>query len=74
MTNLVTGGAGFLGTHLVTELLARGEPVRVLERPGAVVDHLPLDKIELVFSDIRDSATVQRATAGCTRTSAPACC
>jgi dihydroflavonol-4-reductase len=65
MKNLVTGGAGFLGTHLVTELLARGEPVRVLERPGAVVDHLPLDKIELVFSDIRDSATVQRATTGC---------
>ena len=50
MKNLVTGGAGFLGTHLVIRTTREGRPVRVLERPGAVVDHLPLDKIELWFS------------------------
>lgn len=50
---LVTGGAGFIGRHLVDCLLARGDTVRVLERPAASVDHLPLDRIELVRGDIR---------------------
>ncbi|MBK9453145.1 MAG: NAD-dependent epimerase/dehydratase family protein, partial [Bacteroidetes bacterium] len=62
---LVTGGAGFLGSHLVTQLLDANESVRVLERPGASVDHLPLDRIELVSVDIRDEPSVQKATHGC---------
>lgn len=62
---LVTGGAGFLGTHLVAQLLAANESVRVLERPGASVDHLPLDQIELVRVDIRDEPAVRKATQGC---------
>jgi len=62
---LVTGGAGFIGSHLVAALLAEGEEVRVLERPGADVDHLPLARIELVGADIRDRAAVARATRGC---------
>ncbi len=63
--NLVTGGAGFIGAHLVAALLAEGEEVRVLERPGAAVDHLPLDRIELVSADIRDKAAVVQATRDC---------
>ena len=59
---LVTGGAGFLGSHLVTQLLDANESVRVLERPGASVDHLPLDRIELVSADIRDEPSVRKAT------------
>ena len=59
---LVTGGAGFIGSHLVNALLADGEDVRVLERPGASIDHLPLDRIELVSVDIRDKAAVKNAT------------
>ena len=58
---LVTGGAGFLGSHLVAQLLDAGESVRVLERPGAKVDHLPLDRIELVSADIRDEPAVREA-------------
>jgi len=63
--NLVTGGAGFLGAHLVTQLLADGRPVRVLEHPKAPVDHLPLDRIELVRADIRDPDAIRKATRNC---------
>ncbi len=62
---LVTGGAGFLGSHLVNELLKTDEPVKVLERPGAGIDHLPLDRIEIVFADIRDEAAIREATRDC---------
>lgn len=63
--NLVTGGAGFIGSHLVAALLAEGEEVRVLERPGADVGHLPLDRVEVVSADIRDHAALVRATRNC---------
>ena len=63
--NLVTGGAGFIGSHLVAALLAEGEEVRVVERPGASVGHLPLDRIELIRADICDKAAMAEATRGC---------
>ena len=66
MTILVTGGAGFIGSHLVRLLLDQGAQVRVLERPGANVQHLPLNRIELVQGDIRDEMAVRRAVRGCT--------
>ena len=62
---LVTGGAGFLGSHLVTQLVDAGHAVRVLDRPEASVDHLPLNRIELVTADIRDQHAVQKATKNC---------
>lgn len=65
--NLVTGGAGFIGSHLVQRLLADGEPVRVLEHPAAVVSHLPLERIELVRADIRDSGAVRNMMRSCDR-------
>src|SRR2546421_2949099 len=64
-TLLVTGGAGFIGSHLVRRLLDGGDTVRVLERPGAPVAHLPLDQIEIVRGDIRDRKTVAAAVRGC---------
>ena len=63
--NLITGGAGFIGSHLVAALLAEGEEVRVLERPGVSVDHLVRDGIQLVSADIRDPAAMAWATRGC---------
>ncbi len=65
--NLVTGGAGFIGAHLVQHLLNSNESVRVLEHPSAPVNHLPLDRIELVRADIRDSAAMRNAVRGCDR-------
>jgi dihydroflavonol-4-reductase len=60
---IVTGGAGFIGSHLVERLVARGERVRVVERPGADVAHLPVG-VEVVHADIRDRAGVADALRG----------
>jgi dihydroflavonol-4-reductase len=62
---LVTGGGGFIGSHLVNQLVEAGEPVRVLEGPGADVRHLPLDLIELVRGDIRNANEVRDAVRDC---------
>lgn len=63
-TVLVTGGGGFIGSHLVEQLIARGERVRVLERSGARVDHLPA-RAEVVRGDIRDRRRVADIVRGC---------
>jgi dihydroflavonol-4-reductase len=62
---LVTGGAGFVGSHLVGRLVDRGEAVRVLDLPQALVAHLPLQHIELLRGDIRDRRAVADAVRGC---------
>jgi dihydroflavonol-4-reductase len=61
---LVTGGAGFIGSHLVRLLVERAERVRVLDRPGAKIDHLPAG-IEFIPADIRDATAVAKAVRGC---------
>ena len=60
---VVTGGAGFIGSHLVEALARRGERVRVVERPGVTIDHLPA-AVETVFADIRDRDAVAAALQG----------
>ncbi len=60
---IVTGGAGFIGSHLVEHLVGLGRRVRVIERPGASVDHLP-GSVEVVFADIRDRARLASALSG----------
>ncbi len=57
---IVTGGAGFIGTHLVEKLAAEGRQVRVIERPGADTSHLS-PGVEVVRADIRDRAAVSNA-------------
>jgi dihydroflavonol-4-reductase len=60
---IVTGGAGFIGTHLVQQLVDSGHHVRVVERPGAAVDHLP-DSVQVVFADIRERSALVGALHG----------
>ena len=47
-TYLVTGGAGFIGSHIVAEFLRRGESVRIIDGPFAnfqgVVEEVNLDR------------------------------
>ena len=64
---LVTGGAGFIGSNIVEELLRRGERVRVLDdfSTGRRENIAPfLGQIELIEGDLRDLDVVRRAVAG----------
>ena len=64
---LVTGAAGFLGSHLTRQLVARGADVRVLLRPSSnnrAIADLPL---EYMTGDLRDAASLDRALAGVQR-------
>jgi hopanoid-associated sugar epimerase len=64
---LVTGAAGFLGSHITRQLVARGADVRVLLRPSSnnrAIADLPL---EYMTGDLRDAASLDRALAGVQR-------
>lgn len=66
---LVTGGAGFVGSHVVDALLVRGERVRVLVRATTDRRFLPADRVTFVPGDVGDEsaageAELERASAG----------
>jgi UDP-glucose 4-epimerase len=64
---LVTGGAGFIGSHIVEALVRRGDRVRVLDNliTGKRGNLEPLvSRIEFIEGDIRDFETARRAVEG----------
>jgi UDP-glucose 4-epimerase len=67
-TCLVTGGAGFIGSHLATALVERGDRVRVLDNLSSGFEknlaHLG-NAVELVEGDVSDGSAVDRAVKGC---------
>src|SRR5665213_2338149 len=63
-TYLVTGGAGFIGSHLCDALVGDGHAVRVLDDLSTGVrTNLPAS-VELIEGDIADQAAMQEAVAG----------
>lgn len=64
---MVTGGAGFIGSHLVKALVKAGHQVRVLDNLSTgSIENLAdvLDAIEFVRGDVRDYGAVEYAVRG----------
>jgi UDP-glucose 4-epimerase len=61
---LVTGGCGFIGSHLVDTLLARGDKVRVLDDLSTGRRSNLSNRVEVVVGDVADAKTVAQAMAG----------
>ena len=68
MRALVTGGAGFIGSHLIDRLVARGDEVVVIDNLSSghlpfIQDHLDAGSVVLVEGDICNPEDVGKAMA-----------
>ncbi len=66
---LVTGGASFIGSHLVDALIERGTSVRIVDDLSSgklenIERHLKNGKVEFIHADLKDPAVVRRAVQG----------
>ena len=60
-TYLITGGAGFIGSHLCEEQIARGNRLRVFDNMSTGQHANLMPGVEFVHGDITDAAAVARA-------------
>jgi len=67
MLNLVTGATGFIGTHIVQALIARGEEVRALVRPTSRTTRLRELGVQIRLGNLNDIATLTAAAQGAER-------
>jgi dihydroflavonol-4-reductase len=65
VTALVTGAAGFVGSHVVRALLADGQRVRALVRPSSNRRNLADLEVGLVYGDVRDPEALAAAVQRC---------
>ena len=69
MKALITGGAGFIGSHIVDALLERGHEVRILDNlppkvhPTGKPDYLP-DELDCMVGDVTDASAMRKALEG----------
>ncbi|MGD1805633.1 NAD-dependent epimerase/dehydratase family protein [Dapis sp. BLCC M126] len=65
-TVLVTGGKGFLGSHIVSQLSAAGNNVRIFARPPAtgIPNNNSSEEYDVTWGDIRDAKAVEKAVEG----------
>ena len=66
---LVTGGAGFIGSHVIDRLVNEGYEIRVLDNLSTgkldnIQTYLSSDKVELVRGDVRDASLVKKSLEG----------
>ena len=64
---LVTGGTGFVGSHLARRLLERNVEVRCLVRAASRLDNLQDLPVEFVTGDLRDVESLKQAVRGVSR-------
>ncbi len=66
-TYLVTGGAGFIGSHLAEALVRRGDRVRVVDSlvTGKRENLAPVPEVELVVADLADPGVAAEVVRGC---------
>jgi dihydroflavonol-4-reductase len=60
----LTGGSGFVGSHVARLLVERGARVRCLVRPTSRTEHLRALGVDLVEGDVRDATSVRHAMSG----------
>jgi dihydroflavonol-4-reductase len=65
MLAFVTGATGFVGSHVAAALAAQGADLRVLVRTGSDLRNLEGMNADRVIGDLRDSASIEKALAGC---------
>src|ERR1700686_5041225 len=70
--DLVTGGAGFIGSHLIDRLLEQGRSVRAFDsfivgRPANLKHHNGNSRLEIIEGDVANAVAIEAATVGVER-------